>query len=422
MKNTFTLKVLICTVMLAALSLKIAAQQVCTNDSTGQIPINDLGSGYYNGFQGGLYPGGSNYRPSAHMSTGLSAAQQVLPRDSSGNVDTANGKIVMMSIGFSNPAMEFTTFIPLANAFPGVNPKVVFLNGAKGGQSSNIIDDPNYEYWDTVNTRLADAGLHPEQVQVIWFKGIFPVGPNNPMTFDAFTDSLRVQFKKIMNNTMSYFPNVKICYLASRIYAGYNGDSLSYEPYAYWNGWATKWVIEDQITGDTLLTPGVNSPWLCWGTYNWADGTNPRSDSLVWLCPADFNSDGRHPSAAGRTKVANMLLNFLATDSTACPWFYANGCSYPTGILQNENDPGGRIKIFPNPANTSFSILLSDELNNSAIEVVIYNSLGQQVYQDKRQSVDGKIEISSMKLAPGIYNVVLRSHSTVLTQKLIIKN
>ena len=126
------------------------SQANCANDSTGLIPINDLGTGYYsvNGLQGGLYPNGSNYRPSAHMSTGLSYASQVLPCDTNGIVDTANGKIVMMSIGFSNPSMEFSTFIPLANAFSGVNPKLEFINGAKPTYGTNVIDDPGNSYWE----------------------------------------------------------------------------------------------------------------------------------------------------------------------------------------------------------------------------------------------------------------------------------
>ena len=38
----------------------------CTQISVGKTPLNDLGTGTYQGQQGGLYPGGSNTRPAVH--------------------------------------------------------------------------------------------------------------------------------------------------------------------------------------------------------------------------------------------------------------------------------------------------------------------------------------------------------------------
>ena len=115
-----------------------------------------------------------------------------------------------------------------------------------------------------------------------------------------------------------------MCYLASRIYAGYANSALNPEPYAYYSGWSVKRLIENQVNGDTTLTftgPTPRAPWLAWGPYFWADGTTPRSDGLTWNCPADYNSDGTHPSINGRQKVAQMLLQFFSTDATTVPWF-----------------------------------------------------------------------------------------------------
>ena len=44
------------------------------------------------------------------------------------------------------------------------------------------------------------------------------------------------------------------------------------------------------------------------------------ADGLTWTC-SDLVSDGTHPSTTGRTKVANALLAFFQTDSTAREWF-----------------------------------------------------------------------------------------------------
>jgi hypothetical protein len=45
------------------------------------------------------------------------------------------------------------------------------------------------------------------------------------------------------------FPDLKISYLSSRIYAGFALVPQNPEPHAYESGWAPKWIIEGQIFG-----------------------------------------------------------------------------------------------------------------------------------------------------------------------------
>src|SRR5216117_2404417 len=74
----------------------------CAGDSTGLVPLIDLGPGLYHGVQGGLYAGGSNHRPDAHNAAGVAIANAISPLDTLGNPDPANGRIVLVSIGMSN--------------------------------------------------------------------------------------------------------------------------------------------------------------------------------------------------------------------------------------------------------------------------------------------------------------------------------
>jgi hypothetical protein len=104
---------------------------------------------------------------------------------------------------------------------------------------------------------------------------------------------------------------------------------LNPEPHSYESGFAVKWLIADQMAGKPELNYDpkkgkVNSPWLAWGPYLWADGTKARSDGLVYL-REDLAQDGTHPSMSGREKVAKLLLSFLRTDPTARPWFVKRG-------------------------------------------------------------------------------------------------
>jgi lysophospholipase L1-like esterase len=303
------------------LTAAIARAQNCANTSTGSIPLNDLGTGTYQGFQGGLYPGGTNVRPFAHTVGGLSQAAQVVPRDAAGNPDPA-GRIVFLSIGMSNCTQEYSRFVQLANADPLKRPSVAPVDGAQGGQTAAIIQDPTANFWTVVQQRLASAGVTAQQVQVIWFKEA-DAGPTSG--FPAYANTLKTEFETIMGVIRSKYPNARICYVASRIYGGYATTTLNPEPYAYEQGFSCRWMIEDQIQGlaslnyDPAAGP-VISPWIDWGTYNWADGLVPRSDGLVWQC-SDYVSDGTHPSASGREKVAQALLAFVHADPTAAAWY-----------------------------------------------------------------------------------------------------
>jgi hypothetical protein len=317
--------------LLLVLSASVPAQN-CAQTSTGLVPINDLGTGLYQGQMGGLYPNGSNVRPEHHTIDGLAEAAQILPRDASGS-PAANGKIVFLSIGMSNCTQEFSRFVQLGNADPLKSPNVMLVDGAQGGQTALIITDPTANFWTVVEQRLQTAGVTDAQVQAIWFKEA-DAGPTNG--WPAYAQTLRAEFGTVMNILRTRFPNARVCFLASRIYAGYATSQLNPEPYSYEQGFSCKWLIEDQINGLASLnfTPAhgpVVSPWIDWGTYNWADGLTPRSDGLTWAC-ADFQSDGTHPSTSGREKVAQALLAFVHAEPTAA-WYLARPApaQYGTG-------------------------------------------------------------------------------------------
>ena len=75
----------------------------------------------------------------------------------------------------------------------------------------------------------------------------------------------------------------------------------------------------DAEAGDLALS---RSPWLAWGPYLWADGTNPRADGLTWE-PADYAGDGTPPSQSGEHKVGRLLLEFFKGSPFAQCWFLA---------------------------------------------------------------------------------------------------
>jgi len=356
----------------------------CTGTSTGNVPLTDLGAGTYQGFPGGLYPGGSNLRPAAHEAAGLTLAGAIGPLDTLGNPDPA-GRVVVISIGMSNCTQEFSAFVPKANADPFKNSNVRVIDCALGGQAANVIRDPNAAYWDTVAARLRGRASSPLQAQVVWIKeaDATPTGG-----FPAATTSLMQNLGAIVRIIHDRLPNVRLAYLTSRIYAGYADTQLNPEPYAYESGFAVKWLIEAQIAGEDSLNwdPAagpVESPWLSWGPYLWADGLTPRSDGLTWSCSM-FANDGTHPGPPARNLVADSLLAFFKRDATTRPWFART----PTSAPQTARGPIALV-VGPSPARGGVGVMLGAP-PGAAWRVVVVDLAGRMVRELGRGTGDGE--------------------------------
>ena len=336
----------------------------CTSPapSGGATPLTDFAPGQtYKGFPGFLYEN-SNTVPADHDADGKTFAA---------NIHAINGKIIFLSIGFSNNTIEFcggNAFQnndpddPLATdcPLPGSNPPynqvqsflgqwvndatvnhttVVPVDGAKGGQTLTDWDPFTgscgttcWANYDRVRDQiLTPAGLSEAQVQSIWVKS----ADSNPTVAlpnsnaDAFTAEKLLG--DIMRAIRTRYPNIQQVFVSSRIYAGYAntfGNPLNPEPFAYELGFSVKWLIEAQInqirTGTIDPVAGTldysHSPWIAWGPYPWANGPNPRSDGLKWL-----NSDYRanectHPGLSAEQKVGRLLLQFMK-NSPYTGWF-----------------------------------------------------------------------------------------------------
>jgi hypothetical protein len=290
-------------------------------DTSKLRPLTLLGTDDYKGHKGGLYPDGKNERPAAHEAAGLALAKKVQPLDEKG-YPAADGKIVLLSIGMSNTTQAFSTFVRLANEDSDKNPKLVLVDGAQGGQTAFRIKDPDANFWTVVDDRLKKANVTREQVQAVWIKEA-DAGPSQG--FPKYAETLRDELRQIVQLLPKRYPNIKLAYLSSRTYGGYAKTGLNPDPYAYESGFSVKWLIEEQIKGDAALAFDPQkgerkAPWLSWGPYLWANGTQKNPDGLFYE-ESDFGGDGTHPSASGQRKVAESLLRFFKTDTTAKPWF-----------------------------------------------------------------------------------------------------
>jgi hypothetical protein len=288
----------------------------CSQTSIGQIPLSDL-KGTYQGFGGGLYPGGGNNRPAALETRALTAAQRIVPLNAAG-VPSSTGRIGFVSIGHSIASQEFQAFMGMMRG-QQFNPAVTVVQGAKSGCASECTAGLQGDgYWTTwVAPAVQSAGLTAAQVQVAWVEETSEI-PEYPAKIPP-TATQRVQRESdlllaTLQRLKRYLPNVRIAYISAEPYSGYvsvpDRPDIKIEPYVYEEGFAIRDVIGRQ-DGST--------PLLVWGPYQWADGLKPRSDGLFWAC-SDFGPIGGHLSDQGSAKVAQLLMNFLRDDTAANVW------------------------------------------------------------------------------------------------------
>ncbi len=289
----------------------------------GLTPLNEmLADDRYKNQDGGLYGGGRNSPLEEHRRAAETELANIQPLDSEGQVAT-NGKIAFISISMSNATQEFSRFKQLADKDPAKSPKLAIVDCAQGGQAMAEWAPADALTWNEAFRRLAAANVSPKQVQVAWIK-LANKGPKGELEFHG--RKLLQDTQAVLQNAKSRFPNLRIVYLSSRIYGGNATSNLNPEPFAYESAFAVRWLIQDQIKGESGLNftaekGEVKAPLLLWGPYLWADGTRPRTVDKLSYSREDFAGDGTHPSESGKNKVAGLLLDFVKNDALAKSWF-----------------------------------------------------------------------------------------------------
>jgi len=441
-----SLSLLACATLLT-FHVTLKAQIDCAVTSTGFIPINDLGTDFFMGYQGGLYPGGLNTMPPAHRSAGNSIAKKVKPLNEAGLVDYENGKVVFVAFGASTAGNTFNSFKATVQDTSGLyNPCIKYINLCVGGKGlESMVPPGNKYYWTYMSDSvLADAGVTNAQVQIGWMKSASK--DDSIPEFPLQPDSIYSKYIRSIQRIKDTFPNMKVLYLASHAYGGYAGElsdnaDLAGEPAAYYGGFAVKWVIEAQINGDTRLrykAPGIEAPWLAWAPYYWADGLIPReTDGLTWPC-SDYDpvGGGFHLSEEGKAKEANMLIDFLYNDPLAKKWFRA-GAAWTACALFDRNANGAVIShgpgntnlnpddvlIYPSPNTGNFYVSFYNA-NEQTCTVSIVNAQGQRIYTSTNTYAPGDVSLHIQlgDIPSGIYYTVIDRQDVQLEKAFIVND
>jgi hypothetical protein len=352
-------------------------------DWSSLVPLTDL-TNTYKGQDGGLYGAGQNEPPAAHRSAWLKACAQVQPLDTEGH-PARNGKIILLTLGFSNTHLESEDFVRTGSADSQKSPNVVLVDGAIGGRAavmwaydgSDLLPKAEQERldqemdmlhmakthrggrgvpedkdtWPTVELRLKEASVTPAQVQAVWMKHV-EAGAAALGEFPAHAKALEADLADILVVAKQRFPNLCVAFFSSRTFGGWaNPTAGSPEPYAYETGFAVRWLLQRQINRDPLLNwdparGDVKVPVAMWGPYLWACGDQPRRlDGLVWTERDVRSNDHMHPSEAGCRKVTGQLLKFLKTDPGTRSWFLNAQPQTPTTNVQRSQEAANLLQL-----------------------------------------------------------------------------
>ncbi|MFI5172745.1 MAG: T9SS type A sorting domain-containing protein [Chitinophagales bacterium] len=417
------MKKLIFTPLLLGVIINVSAQKDCSHDHTGLIPITDLGTEFYRGFMGGLYPDGTSNRPSDHQTACIEHVQQIQPLDYDGNYDE-DGKIVMLSIGASNPSSEFDKFSTFSFYYPGLNDKLAFVNGCVGGYGIQEMV-PGGDYVNSLLDGLLYNGYSAEQVQICWLEE--ENTQEGDTAFPSASLNLVGDFLNLLTLVKTLFPNVKICYLSARAYSGYADpvdltiDNGLEFPRDYMNGWTIKWVIENiinHVPGYEYDGPSATIPLATWGTYHWTDGSTPRADGLFLDCATDVTEDGLHLTGPGEIKIGQLMYNYFLSDTTAKYWYFKEGYN---GINDEQNG-NAALNIFPNPVDgNTLNIECEGLVNTGDFNINIRSMDGKIVYAATKKN-SGNLSVELPEIINGIYLLTVESQHQLMNSTFVIAN
>lgn len=402
---------------------------LCDNDSSGLIPLNDLGTGYYLGKQGGFYPGGAlTENPlSTHYKKGKNFAKNLKPLDSLGNINYDGGVVLMGGFGPSVPGHMLDHFVPIVRDTSDDTYKtnICFdaINMGAGGKGLDYaIGADSTKYWNQMLKKIANKGYKAAQVQVGWMYfndkydslGAASTFPESP---ERIADDLTFYLTELLER----FPNMKIMFVSGRHYGGFADSTLEQypaisEPASYWNNFAVKWLIGRQISGNPDLKyfgANIKAPFITWGPYYWSDGGIPRAtDGVLYQCSDFGDEDGFHLTDSTYERDAVALMDLLYTSdfsksyvrdgakwSTCVPYLDSIHRTQPEIIDIN---PIG-ITLYPNPANENVHIYRHN-VNGKLYAVEIYNDLGQLVHSENTSgNTFNTIPIDIADLQNGLY-------------------
>ena len=96
-----------------------------------------------------------------------------------------------------------------------------------------------------------------------------------------------------------------------------------------------------------------------------------------------------------------------------------DGCVTIVTAVKDIPFAANALKVYPNPGNGPFRLMLDDMQSESVVQLSVYNSKGQNVYS--REGDWSRLQVINQKLAAGLYLINVKTPTRVFTTRLIVK-
>lgn len=297
-----------------------------------------------------------------------------------------------------------------------------------------MIDTTSTDYWDYLQEKIDARGDTWDNIQIVWMQTHTELPIDDSILYIKTTVN---QYITLLQRIQDSMANVKQVFLTGFHYTGYTHPSHELyealaEPKAYWGNLAIKVLIERQIAGDPALAfegPDKKVPWISWGPYWWADGTNPRAiDGLTWSCEEyrdDDTGGGFHLEESGKGKEAMMFIDFLESNLVTGKW-YLDGAAWmdcPDNVRSGHpHISAAEIQAYPNPASDWLTIGMPQEISGEVYCTLA--SLNGQVVMTDMVSLDygHAFTLSTNAFPNGMYQLTVAHPEGIYSVKILIQH
>jgi hypothetical protein len=179
----------------------------------------------------------------------------------------------------------------------------------------------------------------------------------------------------------------------------------------YGAGTTATWLIDPSVVGNAVenITISCNKIDLAQGDYlRIYDGDNDTAPLL-----GEYT--GLYPFPPVTSTSSKILVKFIsaATSPTAKGFLITYEAKLITAIKELYNT-SLHMNLVPNPATGQATVKFEGKGN-----ITVTNMLGQTVYHV--ENIENEMQIPLNNMNTGIYFVIVRSESSMATQKLIVK-
>lgn len=154
------------------------------------------------------------------------------------------------------------------------------------------------------------------------------------------------------------------------------------------------------------------------GIYGPYDAFNDR---LNWIKKAYIGIDQGPIVVMIENQRSGLLWNHVMQDPDLQAGLNKLGFSYETTDIINQQTSGGEIKLFPNPAQNTVSIVIPNETHGQAAVVKLFNMEGKNVITKSFHPYTPVYTLNLHQFPNGLYLIEVTTHTARFQNKLVIK-